>query len=426
MSNYVFVIDQKKTPLKPVHPKRARQLLSSGKVAVFRLFPFSLILKKEVPNPNIHPLTLKIDPGSKVTGFALVTDKGEVVWRMQLEHRGGIIKKRLEQRRALRRQRRLRLRYRQPRFLNRKRQEGWLPPSLMHRVQTTETWVKRLIKFCPIKEIWIERVKFDTQLIENPEISGKEYQQGTLQGYSVREYLLEKWDRKCAYCKKENVPLQVEHIHPKSKGGSNRVSNLCLACERCNQKKGDKSIKDFLKKKPTILESVLKQAKSPLKDSSAVNATRNRIVEVMSEYRPIKTATGAQTKMNRVRLGLPKEHCLDAACVGEVETLTILSHQPLIVTATGTGGRQKCQTNKYGYPIKHRPLRPIQGFQTGDIVQVDIPKGKNQGQWTGRLCPYSDGNCEIYPKGRKRLGTKLSYVSRVVHQKDGYKYRHLS
>jgi hypothetical protein len=95
-----------------------------------------------------------------------------------------------------------------------------------------------------------------------------------------------------------------------------------------------------------------------------------------------------------------------------------------MVTATGTGGRQRCQTNKYGYPIKHRPLRPIQGFQTGDIVQVDIPKGKNQGQWRGRLCPYSDGNCEIYPKGRQRLGTKLDYVSRVVHQKDGYKYRH--
>ncbi len=260
--------------------------------------------------------------------------------------------------------------------------------------------------------------------MENPEISGKEYQQGTLQGYTVREYLLEKWSRRCSYCQKENVPLQVEHIHPKSKGGSNRISNLCLACEKCNQKKGDKSIENFLEKKPTLLKSVLKQAKSPLKDASAVNATRNKIVEVMSQHSSVITATGAQTKMNRVRLGLPKQHCLDAACVGEVETLTILSHQPLMVTATGTGGRQKCQTNKYGYPIKHRPLRPIQGFQTGDVVQIDIPKGKNQGQWTGRLCPFSDGNCEIYPKSRKRLGTKLSYVSRVVHQKDGYKYKH--
>ena len=423
MSNYVFVVDQNKIPLKPIHPVRARKLLSSGKAAVFRLFPFTLILKQKIFNPNVYPLILKIDPGSKITGFALVSDRGEVVWRMQLEHRGGIIKKRLEQRRALRRQRRSQLRYRQPRFLNRKRPEVWLPPSLMHRVQTTETWVKRLLKFCPIREIWMERVKFDTQLMENPEINGKEYQQGTLQGYTVREYLLEKWDRKCAYCGKDNVSLQVEHIHPKSKGGTNRVSNLCLACEKCNQKKGDKNLENFLKKKPSLVDQILKKAKSPLKDAAAVNATRNKIVEVMSQHRTVKTATGAQTKMNRVRLGLPKEHCLDAACVGEVGNLVVLSHQPLMVTATGTGGRQKCQTDKYGYPIKHRPLKPIHGFQTGDLVTVEIPKGKNKGNWRGRLCPYSDGNCEIYPQGRKRLGTKLSYVSKIIHHQDSYKYK---
>jgi 5-methylcytosine-specific restriction endonuclease McrA len=88
--------------------------------------------------------------------------------------------------------------------------------------------------------------------MDNPEISGVEYQQGTLFGYEVREYLLEKWDRKCAYCEKENLPLQIEHIHPKSKGGSNRISNLCLACEKCNTKKGTKPIAQFLAKKPDL------------------------------------------------------------------------------------------------------------------------------------------------------------------------------
>jgi 5-methylcytosine-specific restriction endonuclease McrA len=422
MCNYAFLIDQNQTPLKPVHPAQARKLLNSGKASVFRLYPFTLILKKSILDPNVYPLTLKIDPGSQVTGFALVTDRGEVVWRMQLEHRGAIIKKRLDQRRALRRQRRSRLRYRKPRFLNRQRKEGWLPPSLMHRVETTQTWVKRILKFCPVHEIWIERVKFDTQLMQNAEMSGKEYQQGTVQGYTIREYLLEKWNRQCAYCGKKNTPVQIEHIHPRSKGGTNRVSNLTLACANCNQKKSDTLIEQFLAEKPNLLSQILKQAKAPLKDATAVNATRNQIVEVLSDYRPVKTATGAQTKMNRVRWGLAKEHCLDAACVGEVETLVILSHQPLRVKATGMGGRQKCQTDKYGYPIKHRPLRPIQGFHTGDLVVVDIPKGKNKGRWKGRLCPYSNGRCEIYPKERKRLGTSLSYVSKVIHRKDGYKY----
>ncbi|WP_197047582.1 HNH endonuclease, partial [Planktothrix serta] len=67
------------------------------------------------------------------------------------------------------------------------------------------------------------------QQLENPEISGIEYQQGELQGYEVRQYLLEKWSRKCAYCGVENVPLEVEHIHPKSQGGTDRISNLTVA-----------------------------------------------------------------------------------------------------------------------------------------------------------------------------------------------------
>jgi hypothetical protein len=47
------------------------------------------------------------------------------------------------------------------------------------------------------------------QKLENPEISGIAYQQGTLAGYELREYLLEKWGRKCAYCDATNVPLQI-------------------------------------------------------------------------------------------------------------------------------------------------------------------------------------------------------------------------
>jgi 5-methylcytosine-specific restriction endonuclease McrA len=128
-------------------------------------------------------------------------------------------------------------RYRKARFLNRTRPKGCLAPSLQHRVDTTLTWVNKFIRFSPVASIAQELVRFDLQQLENPEISGVEYQQGELLGYEVREYLLNKWDRKCTYCKIENVPLQVEHIQPKVKGGSNWISNLCLACEKCNQKK---------------------------------------------------------------------------------------------------------------------------------------------------------------------------------------------
>jgi 5-methylcytosine-specific restriction endonuclease McrA len=235
----VFVLDKNKQPLMPCHPARARQLLRSGKAAVFRRYPFTIILKDR-EDGDIQNVQFKIDPGSKQTGITLVGEfkRGRrVIWAGVIKHHGDQIKKALEKRRMVRRSRRNRkTRYRKPRFLNRKRPEGWLPPSLESRIHNIKTWVNRLRKFCPITSISLEHVKFDTQKMQNPEISGIEYQQGELYGYEVREYLLEKWGRKCAYCGKTGVPLEIEHIVPKSRGGSNRVSNLTLACRECNQK----------------------------------------------------------------------------------------------------------------------------------------------------------------------------------------------
>ena len=203
MSNHVFLIDANKTPMNLIHPAHARELMKSGKAAVFRRYPFTLIMNRVVENIVTYPLTLKIDPGSKTTGISLVNNRNEVVWGMELEHRGQQIKDALESRKSVRRGRRQRnTRYRKARFLNRSHAKGWLAPSLMHRVLTIETWVKRLCKFAPISEIKQELVRFDMQQMENPEISGTEYQQGTLAGYEVREYLLEKWIEKTRKCMK--------------------------------------------------------------------------------------------------------------------------------------------------------------------------------------------------------------------------------
>ncbi|MEQ9553240.1 MAG: RNA-guided endonuclease IscB, partial [Coleofasciculus sp. G3-WIS-01] len=271
--NYVFVLDTNRKPLTPCKPSVARKLLNASKAKVFKLYPFTIILNKEVVDTP-EPLTLKIDPGSRVTGLAILADSN-LIWVAELTHRGQAIKMSLESRRSLRRGRRNRhTRYRQARFLNRTRPKGWLAPSLQHRVGTTLTWVDKLSRLAPIKVVVQELVRFDLQQLENPEISGVEYQQGELAGYEVREYLLNKWERKCAYCGIQNVPLQVEHIQPKAKGGSNRISNLCLACEKCNIKKGAKDIDVFLAKKPDVLKRVLAQAKRPLKDAAAVNSTR--------------------------------------------------------------------------------------------------------------------------------------------------------
>ena len=110
---------------------------------------------------------------------------------------------------------------------------------------------------------------------------------------------------------------QVEHIHPRAKGGTNRISNLCLACEKCNIKKGTKSIEQYLPKKPDLLKRILAQAKGLLKDAAAVNATRWALLNRLKETGlPVLTGTGGQRRYNRTRLGLPKAHWLDDACVG--------------------------------------------------------------------------------------------------------------
>ena len=306
MSNFVLCLDTTLKPLNPVHPGVARHLLKNGEAAVYRQYPFMIVLKKEVADTP-EPLQLKLDPGSKVTGIALVQGS-KVLFGAELTHRGRAISASLLSRRSVRCGRRSRhTRYRKARYLNRIRPKGWLAPSLQHRVETTLTWVNKFIRLAPIGSIVQELVRFDLQQLENPEISGVEYQQGELAGYEVREYLLNKWDRKCTYCKVQNVPLQIEHIQSKAKGGTNRVSNLCLACEKCNLKKGTQDVKDFLNKKPELLKSVLAQAKRPLKDAAAVNLTRWALFNRLKETGlPVSTGSGGQTKFNRTRLGLLK------------------------------------------------------------------------------------------------------------------------
>jgi len=421
MSNQILVLDTKKTQLTPCLPSVADRLLTAGKAAVFLRYPFTIILKKEVI-ATPEPMEIKIDPGSKTTGIALLQGN-KVIFGTELTHRGQAIKNSLESRRALRRGRRNRhTRYRPARFLNRAKPKGWLAPSLQHRVLTTLTWVKKFIRLAPVTSIAQELVRFDLQQIENPEISGVEYQQGELQGYEVREYLLEKWDRKCSYCGAENTPLQIEHIHPKSKGGSNRISNLCLACEPCNTKKGTQDIKVFLAKKPEILKRVLAQAKRPLKDATAVNSTRWDLLKALKTTGlPVTTSSGSRTKFNRTRLGLAKSHWIDAACVGEVDTLELLTNKPLLIKATGSGTRQMCRTNKFGFPSRYVPrFKFVKGFQTGDIVKAIVNTGKKVGEYIGRVAVRTSGSFNI---SASELVQGISYrYCQVIHKKDGYSY----
>ena len=409
----------------PTYPARARKLLKIGKAAVYRRYPFTIILKYAVDAPQTQSAQLKIDPGSKTTGISIVAQftRGWVVlWAANLTHRGQAIKLNLEKRRAVRRSRRHRnIRYRKPRFNNRTRPKDWLPPSLQSRVDNVYHWAKKLQRNIPITSIQVETVRFDTQKMENPEISGVEYQQGELVGYEVREYLLEKWGRKCAYCDVKDKPLEVEHITARSRGGTNRVSNLTLACKPCNGDKGNRPIEEFLAHDPARLKRILAQAKAPLKDAAAVNATRYATGGALKSLGlPVSFWSGGRTKHNRVRQGYDKDHWIDAVCVGETggkvhipETL-----QPLQIKAMGRGSRQMCQVDKYGFPrTKPKQFKRVKGFQTGDIVKATAPKGKKAGVHTGRVAVRTKGSFRVGSVD----GINWKYC-KLLHRMDGYGY----
>lgn len=425
----VLVLGKSRQPLMPCHPARARRLLREGKAAVFRRFPFTIILK-EREDGITQPTALKLDPGSRTTGLALVSyfaRRGNVVvWAAELQHRGSAISKALYERKAHRSLRRSKLRYRPARFLNRSKLKGWLAPSLQHRVYTTMTWVNRMRRLAPIMCLSQELVSFDTQSLQTPEISGAEYQRGTLFGYDVREYLLEKWGRECAYCGSKNVPLTIDHIHPRSKGGSNRVSNLTLACSTCNQRKGNIDVAEFLSHDPLKLARIEKQRKATLRDAAVVNSTRWALWRALvSTGLAVEVGSGSRTKYNRNQHQYPKAHWIDAACVGESGADVHLNPQysPLCIEAKGHGKRRMQNHDSYGFPKgkAKSKKRFYFGFQTGDLVCAIVTYGSKTGKHVGRVLCRASGIFDIQTKQGRVSGISRRYCH-PIHRMDGYSY----
>ncbi len=423
----VFVLDTNKHPLNPVHPGLARLLLKEGKAAVLKRYPFTLILKVAVQSPTLQPLRLKIDPGASTTGMALVNDAtGEVVFAAEISHRGQHIKQRMDTRRTQRRSRRQRkTRYRKPRFQNRHRRKETLPPSLESRVCNVLTWVRRMIRLGPITALSQELVKFDTQAMQTPGREGIQYQQGDHAGYEVRELLLERWNRQCAYCDRQQIPLQVEHIQSRARGGTDRLSNLTLACKACNQAKGRQDIRVFLQDQPERLERILAHAREPLKDAAALNATRWALYErLQATGLPVETGSGGLTKYNRSLRQLPKTHWLDAAAVGASTPLALHVGQvhPLIIMATGHGSRQMCRMDQFGFPrTSAKQARRVHGFTTGDLVRAVVRSGKKRGTYVGRVAIRSSGYFNITTKTGIIQGIS-SRSCHLIHRGDGYSY----
>ena len=434
--NRVFVLGSTKKPLMPCHPARARELLRKGKAAVFRMEPFTIILSGR-EDGEVQDIEFKASPGGKATGIALVglfRSGARLLFGAEIAHRGAAVRASLDSRRSLRHGRRGRkTRYRQPRpnFAKRSRRANcggkWLPPSVKSRVDNAAVWSARLARLAPVACAHVETVRFDTQKLQNPEISGVEYQQGTLAGYEVRGYLLAKWGHACAYCGKQDVPLQIEHIRPIALGGTGRVSNLAIACRPCNEKKAAQPVEQFLADRPDVLKKIKAQAKAPLRDVAALNAARFALGnEIGASGLDTRRWSHGRTKLNRTAQGYAWGKWADAACVGESGAAVYIpaNFRPLSIKATGRGTRQVVRTDKYGFPRGAAGrCKRVQGFQTGDLVRLVQPKGKYAGTHVGRLAGIrADGRFDIRADGQKITSGHQNFS--LIQRGDGYEYRH--
>jgi 5-methylcytosine-specific restriction endonuclease McrA len=266
-------------------------------------------------------------------------------------------------------------------------------------------------------------VRFDMQQLQTPEIRGIEYQQGTLLGYEVREYLLEKWGRHCAYCGAENVPLEIEHMHPKAQGGSDPVSNLTVACHPCNQRQGTRTLAEFLPQDPDRVRTLVAQAPASLRDAAAVNSTRWALFQQLKATGlDIEVASGGRTQCNRHQLQIPKAHCLDAACVGQVDALDNWEQPVLSIQATGGGSYQRTRLNPYGFPRGYlMQQKSVQGFQTGDIVKAVVTLGKKIGTYMGRVAVRASGSFNIQSAQGVIQGISHRFCT-LIQRADGYGY----
>ena len=536
----VAVLDTNKTPLAPCHPAIARKLLRDGKAAIYRKYPFVIILKREVATEEIQDrdISLNIDPGD-TTGISLVDDN-TIIWAAEISTRKKQIVSDNKSRASLRRGRRSRkTRYRAPRFMNRNTQtltfssgvpkyesvvvttpkrktdysrvpqhllhdkrfkwrklervrrkehretitlkngkekviihrtttrwkrtyagtghnqsrrgkHGWIAPSIRSPLFNLVTWIKRLIRYFPITRIRFEKTSFDMAKMLNPDISGVEYQEGTLHGEDMRAYIFRRDKHTCQYCRKkgigkDSVVLNIDHLIPRKHGGTNVVTNLVTSCMKCNQNKGHKLIHEI--KDPSLKEKVqkaMKGAQKPMKAPTTMNILQTKRLEFIESLgMPLELGYGSHTKHFRKESGLPKTHYYDAACIKgspiPMKGLRVLHIQP-----KGHGNRDLFQTSK-GFPIRTTQngndahmVSHREGFAKYDLVKFgyQVKQGKNKGQirkGCGAITSFenpdpSQCRVSVHPDITKAWGLKenrdtlkLETLQRI-QRRDGYTY----
>lgn len=370
----------------PCSQRKARLLLKEGKAKIYKYNPFTIQLTYTTGETKQF-CNIGIDTGSKHIGLA-ITSENKVLFKGEVELRQDV-KSNLDTKRMYRRDRRNRkTRYRQSRFLNRKRNDKWLPPSLENRINHTYRWIDELTSLVPNATLHIEVGKFDTAKMINPDIQGVDYQYGQTYGfYDERYYVFARDNYTCQCCgKSKDKILRTHHIIYRSNGGTDRVDNLITVCDDCHTSENHKKGGVFYKWQEQ--HKKVKQYKEP----PFMNTLRKRI---FTKYPNAIITYGSETTPRRKELALDKTHYNDAIVISGIESIKENNNEWLLIRqfrkkkrslheATARKGRKE-PNREQKRNSKNTPF--YKGFYLNDKVSV-LDK-------TGFICGFANGGAYV-------------------------------
>ena len=386
----MYVINKNGNPLMPCKEAKARHLLRDKKAKVVKKIPFTIQLLFDCEE-NVQPISLGIDAGSKHIGVSATTES-KVLYEADVELRNDIVDLISTKREARRTRRNRKTRYRKARFDNRKREEGWLAPSVRQKIETHLQVVRDVYKILPVFKITVETASFDIQKIKNPDIQGEEYQHGDqLNFWNTREYVLWRDSHTCQCCKGKSGDkiLNVHHIESRKIGGD-APNNLITLCETCHTGYHKGSV---------MLPKNIKRGAS-FKDATFMSIMRWAFYgELKKNYPNVHMTFGYITKNNRIKNGLPKDHFIDARCISGnplAKTSGTVYYQKKVrrhnrkiykdkILKDGIIKRNQCSYEMFGF---HRydivkwdsklfyvnSLRTCGSFQIKDLMDKDFKK----------------------------------------------------
>jgi hypothetical protein len=396
VSDKAYVLNQRGKPIMPCSSRKARLLLKKGEAKVVKTNPFFVIQLTKATGESVSKMNLGIDSGSKFVGFSVIDSKKEILCgTLDLDLRTS---ERLKERSMYRRLRRRKLWYRKPRFNNRTKPKGSLTPSIQRKFDTHIKLINKIKEILPIKNLFIEVGNFDIQKIENPDIKGIQYQQGSMYEYqNMRSFLISREESKCQLCGDKLSKSNSSHIHhiiPRSKGGTDREKNLALLHKKCHYKLHQKKLFDSLK------------INRQYKDATFMLVVRWKYREVFPEARLVY---GTETFINRNILRLEKTHFNDAFVIAKGQSQTKINS---ISLKQKHRNNRVLQCNRKGSKPLIRRKRYL--IRPGDIVTIKNKKYISRGSTSfGSIIRYFDKS--------KKLQIGIKKIQKVYHTKSIFK-----